>query len=37
MEENNNLNLRSLYLIDIQKFNLLSKEEEYDLLRRIKE
>ena len=37
MEENNNLNLMSLYLSDIQKFNLLSKEEEYDLLRRIKE
>lgn len=37
MEENNNLNLMSLYLSDIQKFDLLSKEEEYDLLRRIKE
>ena len=37
MEDNNNLNLMSLYLSDIQKFDLLSKEEEYDLLRRIKE
>ena len=35
--EENNLNLISLYLSDIQKFDLLSKEEEYDLLRRIRE
>ena len=35
--EENNLNLISLYLSDIQKFNLLSKEEEYELLRRIRE
>lgn len=35
--EENNFNLISLYLSDIQKFNLLSKEEEYDLLRRIRE
>ena len=35
--EDNNLNLMSLYLSDIQKFDLLSKEEEYELLRRIRE
>ena len=35
--EENNLNFISLYLSDIQKFDLLSKEEEYDLLRRIRE
>jgi len=35
--EENNLNLISLYLSDIQKFNLLSKEEEYELLRKIRE
>ena len=28
--EENNLNLISLYLSDIQKFDLLSKEEEYE-------
>ena len=33
--EDNNLNLMSLYLSDIQKFDLLSKEEEYELLKRI--
>ena len=35
--EDNNLNLMSLYLSDIQKFDLLSKEEEYELLKRIRE
>lgn len=35
--EENNLNLISLYLSDIQKYRLLTKEEEYELLRRIKE
>ena len=35
--EDNNLILMSLYLSDIQKFDLLSKEEEYELLRRIRE
>jgi len=35
--EENNLNLISLYLSDIQKFHLLSKEEEYELLRKIRE
>ena len=34
--EDNNLNLMSLYLSDIQKFDLLSKEEEYELLKRIR-
>ena len=35
--EENNLNLISLYLSDIQKFHLLSKEEEYELLKKIRE
>lgn len=35
--EENNFNLISLYLSDIQKFHLLSKEEEYELLKRIRE
>ncbi|MBP7100239.1 MAG: sigma-70 family RNA polymerase sigma factor, partial [Leptotrichiaceae bacterium] len=35
--EESNFNLISLYLSDIQKFNLLTKEEEYDLLKRIRE
>ena len=35
--EDNNLNLMSLYLSDIQKFDLLSREEEYELLKRIRE
>ena len=35
--EETNFNLISLYLSDIQKFNLLTKEEEYDLLKRIRE
>ena len=34
--EENNLNLISLYLSDIQKFHLLSKEEEYELLKKIR-
>lgn len=33
----NNLNLISLYLSDLQNYQLLSKEEEYELLRRIRE
>ena len=33
--EENNLNLISLYLSDIQKFHLLSREEEYELLKKI--
>lgn len=35
--EENNFNLISLYLGDIQKYKLLSKEEEYELLKRIRE
>ncbi len=35
--EENNLNLISLYLSDIQKYHLLSKEEEYELLKKIRE
>lgn len=35
--EENNLNLISLYLNDIQKYNLLSKEEEIELFRKIRE
>ena len=34
--EENNLNLISLYLSDIQKFHLLSREEEYELLKKIR-
>lgn len=35
--KDNNLNLISLYLSDLQNYELLSKEEEYELLRRIRE
>ena len=34
---NRNFNLISLYLNDIQKYELLTKEEEYELLRKIRE
>ena len=34
---NGNFNLISLYLNDIQKYELLTKEEEYELLRKIRE
>ena len=34
---NRNFNLMSLYLNDIQKYELLTKEEEYELLRKIRE
>ena len=34
---NRNFNLISLYLNDIQKYELLTKEEEYELLKRIRE
>ena len=34
---NSNFNLISLYLNDIQKYELLTKEEEYELLRKIRE
>lgn len=37
MEEQNELNLISLYLSDLREHELLSKEEEFDLLKRIKE
>ena len=33
--EEDNLNLISLYLSDIQKFHLLSREEEYELLKTV--
>ena len=35
--EENNLNLMSLYLSDIQKYRLLTKEEEQELFKRIRE
>ena len=35
-DSNKNLNLISLYLNDIQKYELLTREEEYDLLKRIR-
>ena len=35
--EENNLNLMSLYLSDIQKYRLLTKEEEKELFKRIRE
>lgn len=37
MEEQNELNLISLYLSDLRKHDLLDKDEELELLRRIKE
>ena len=37
MEEQNELNLISLYLADLRKHDLLDKDEELELLRRIKE
>lgn len=37
MEEQNELNLISLYLSDLREHELLSKEEEFELLKRIKE
>lgn len=37
MDEQNELNLISLYLSDLREHELLSKEEEFELLKRIKE
>lgn len=37
MDENNDVNLVSLYLSDLRKHTLLSKEEEAELLRKIKD
>ncbi len=36
-DSNKNLNLISLYLNDIQKYELLTREEEYELLKKIRE
>lgn len=37
MEEQNEMNLISLYLSDLREYQLLNKEEEFELLRKIKE